>query len=75
MESWGEEGIVLDLNRLERQAEDLDLDDFADAIRQTRGRLGRYLLLRLEEVSDSAPLLDTVHPMRGGRSRCCGPAR
>jgi hypothetical protein len=69
MESWGEEGVVLDLNRLERQAEDLDLDEFADAIRRTRGRLGRYLIVRLEEVSEATPRLDAVPP--GTRSRAC----
>jgi hypothetical protein len=60
MESWGQEGIVFDLDRLERQAEDLDLDEFADAIRQTRGRLGRYLVVRMEEIARGGPIGETA---------------
>jgi hypothetical protein len=80
MERWGQEGIVLDLDRLERQAEDLDLDVFVDAIRQTRGRLGRYLVLRMEEISGGGPIGATAGPLaeaiggRGART-CSGPGR
>ncbi len=57
MVRWQEEGIVVDLERLEHQAEDLDLHHFADAVRSTRGRLGRYLVLHTEEIDgdEAAP--------------------
>jgi hypothetical protein len=59
MDSWQEEGIVVDLQQLENQAEDLDLHYFADAVRSTRDRLGRYLVLHTAEMTEdmSAPAL------------------
>jgi hypothetical protein len=38
--------MALDLERLERQAEDLFLFRFVEAIKETRGNHGRYLILR-----------------------------
>jgi hypothetical protein len=70
MESWGQEGIVLDLDRLERQAEDLDLDDFADAIRLTRGRLGRYLVLRMEEITGDGPIGESAGTLAEALAGC-----
>jgi hypothetical protein len=70
MESWGQEGIVLDLDRLERQAEDLDLDDFADAIRQTRGRLGRYLVLQIEEITGRGPIGESAVSLAEALAGC-----
>jgi hypothetical protein len=80
MERWGQEGIVLDLDRLERQAADLDLHDFADAIRQTRGRLGRYLVLQMEELTGGGRIGDTAGSLAeaiagGGAWTCSGPGR
>lgn len=70
MESWGQEGIVIDLDRLERQAEDLDLDDFADAIRQTRGHLGRYLVLRMEEIAGGGPIGESARSLAEALAGC-----
>ena len=39
-------GVLLDLDRLQAQAQSLYLTRFVDAIRQARGEYGRYLLLR-----------------------------
>jgi hypothetical protein len=39
-------GVLLDLERLQAQAERLYLVRFVDAVRQARGEYGRYLLLR-----------------------------
>ena len=39
-------GVLLDLERLQAQAEGLYLVRFVDAVRQARGEYGRYLLLR-----------------------------
>ena len=38
--------VVIDLERLERQARDLYLHRFVDAVKQARGQFGRYLSLR-----------------------------
>ncbi len=79
MVGWQEEGIVVDLERLEHQAEDLDLHHFADAVRSTRGRLGRYLILHTEELDgdDAGPHLRPF-PEPTACSighRCSGPSR
>ena len=39
-------GLVVDLKRLEAQAETLYLHRFVEAVQRARGRHGRYLLLR-----------------------------
>ena len=39
-------GVLLDLDRLQAQAQSLYLTRFVDAVRQARGEYGRYLLLR-----------------------------
>jgi hypothetical protein len=39
-------GVLLDLDRLQAQAQTLYLTRFVDAVRQARGEYGRYLLLR-----------------------------
>jgi hypothetical protein len=39
-------GVLLDLERLQAQAEHLYLVRFVDAVREARGEYGRYLLLR-----------------------------
>jgi hypothetical protein len=39
-------GVLLDLDRLQAQAERLYLIRFVDAVREARGEHGRYLLLR-----------------------------
>jgi hypothetical protein len=39
-------GVLLDLDRLQAQAQTLYLTRFVDAVRQARGEHGRYLLLR-----------------------------
>jgi hypothetical protein len=79
MESWGQDGIVLDLDRLERQAEDLRLDHFVEAIRETRDRLGRYLVVRLEEVDGDGAMSETADSLAelvAPRTRTCsGPNR
>lgn len=38
--------IVIDLEKLEKQAEDLYLTRFVDSVRRTRGANGRFLVLR-----------------------------
>ena len=40
------EGMVLDLERLERQAEELYLHRFVEHVKRVRGQHGRYLTLR-----------------------------
>lgn len=40
------DGIVVDLERLQEQAEHLYLHRFVDAVRQARDDHGRYLILR-----------------------------
>ncbi len=41
-----DEGIVLDLEKLEAQAQDLYLTHFVGAVKKARGEVGRYLVLR-----------------------------
>lgn len=38
--------VVIDLERLEKQAEDLYLTRFVEAVKEARGQFGRYLTLR-----------------------------
>lgn len=38
--------IVVDLEKLERQAQDLYLTRFVDSVRKARGENGRFLVLR-----------------------------
>ncbi|MFP5298510.1 MAG: hypothetical protein ACLGHL_05955 [Actinomycetota bacterium] len=38
--------IVIDLEKLEKQAEDLYLTRFVDSVRRARGENGRFLVLR-----------------------------
>ena len=38
--------VVIDLQRLEAQAEDLYLHRFLEAVKEARGEFGRYLTLR-----------------------------
>ena len=39
-------GVIIDLEQLEAQAKDLYLHRFVQALRQTRGAHGRFLVLR-----------------------------
>ena len=41
-----DDGVVLDLERLEAQAEELDLHRFGEHVKKVRGEHGRYLTLR-----------------------------
>lgn len=41
-----DDGIVVDLEQLEHQAEELYLHRFVEAVRKARGEHGRYLVLR-----------------------------
>lgn len=41
-----EETVIIDLDKLERQAQDLYLTRFVEKIRQARGENGRFLVLR-----------------------------
>ena len=45
-EETREDAVVLDLDRLEAQAEELYLVRFARAVKKARGEHGRYLALR-----------------------------
>ena len=38
--------VIIDLEKLERQARDLYLDRFVEAVKAARGQFGRYLTLR-----------------------------
>jgi hypothetical protein len=38
--------VVIDLERLERHAQDLYLTRFVEAVKEARGQFGRYLTLR-----------------------------
>lgn len=62
-----DKGVAIDLEKLEKQAEDLFLHRFVDAVKQARGEHGRYLVLRagdrlaIEAADDgSAEKLDRV---------------
>jgi hypothetical protein len=61
------EGFAVDLEKLEKHAEELYLHRFVDYVRKVRGEHGRYLTLRAgDEVAikaaddGSAQALDTV---------------
>ena len=41
-----DDGVVVDLERLERQAEELYLHRFVEQVKKVRGEHGRYLTLR-----------------------------
>lgn len=41
-----QQGVVVDLERLEKQAEDLYLHRFVEHVKKVRGEHGRYLTLR-----------------------------
>ena len=62
-----DKGVAIDLERLEKQAEDLFLHKFVDAVKKARGEHGRFLVLRagdrlaIEAAADgSAEKLDRV---------------
>ena len=41
-----DKGVAIDLERLEKHAEDLFLHRFVDAVKKARGEHGRFLILR-----------------------------
>jgi hypothetical protein len=41
-----DKGVAIDLERLEKQAEDLFLHRFVEAVKKARGEHGRFLVLR-----------------------------
>ena len=50
-----QQGVVVDLERLEQQAEDLYLHRFVEHVKKVRGQYGRYLTLRAgDELAISA---------------------
>ncbi len=69
-------GVIVDLERLEAQAEQLYLHRFVDYVKKVRGEYGRYLTLRAgDELAIEAAGDGSAESLRAARAADVDPTR